>query len=181
MDRNWKCIESKSHGEYRIFQLREDICVSPRTGQPHSFFVLDSRDWVNVVPVTSDGQLVCIRQWRPGTRKLELEIPGGIVDPNESPEVAAARELREETGYSATTLIPLGSMAPNPAILNNRCYFFAAFDVRPTHTQALDEGEAITVSLVEVEDVPQLIREGMIQNGVIVAALSYFMLHQQTV
>lgn len=181
MDQSWECISSEWLGDYRIFDLRKLVCKSPRTREPHSFFVLEAQDWVNVVPVTRDNKLVCVRQWRPGTRQVELEIPGGLVDPGELPEAAAARELREESGYTAESLTHLGSMAPNPAMLNNQCHFYAAFDARPTHNQELDAGEAITISLVDVAEVPSLIKEGTIRNGVIVAALCYFMLHLQTV
>lgn len=180
MDDAWVCTESKWRGAFRIFDLRELVCLSPRTRLPHSFYVLDAKDWVNVIPVTCDGKIVCIRQWRPGTQQIELEVPGGLVDPGESPEDAAARELREESGYTASTLTHLGTMAPNPAILTNQCHFYAAFDACQSHAQELDEGEAISVSLVDVQDVPKLITSGVVRSGVIVAALCYFMLFQQS-
>ena len=180
MDGIWECIESKWHGAFKIFEVSEHVCISPRNKLPHSFFVLEAGDWVNVVAVTPDQELVCIHQWRPGTREVELEIPGGIVDPGETPEEAARRELLEESGYTADSLTHLGTMAPNPAILNNQCHFFAAIDARPTHAQQLDPGEAISVSLVELSRVPELIKDGVIRHGIIIAALCYFMLHQQT-
>ncbi|MDE2729792.1 MAG: NUDIX hydrolase [Bacteroidota bacterium] len=180
MDAPWECIEAKSRGSFRVFDLSELVCRSPRTGQPHSFYVLDSQDWVNVIPVTRDRQIVCIRQWRPGTQQIELEVPGGLVDAGESPMDAAARELREESGYTASALTHLGTMAPNPAILSNQCHFFAAFDACLSHKQELDAGEAISVVLVDQDEVPTLIQTGVIRSGIIVAALCYFMMFQQT-
>src|SRR5487761_2452566 len=96
----WKQISSKLLGDFRIFKLRSDLKISPRTGKEHEFFILDSVNWVNVVAVTPDQQLVMVEQYRHGTNTVELEIPGGLMDPHESdPIVAGARELREETGY----------------------------------------------------------------------------------
>ena len=180
MDDSWECTEAKSRGAFKIFDLQELVCLSPRTRQPHSFYVLDALDWVNVIPVTRDRKIVCIRQWRPGTRQVELEVPGGLVDAGESPIEAAAREMREESGYTANALTHLGTMAPNPAILTNQCHFFAAFNACLSHTQELDAGEAISVALVDQDEVPTLIRTGVIRSGIIVAALCYFMMFQQT-
>jgi hypothetical protein len=84
MIKPWQKTGSKAAGNFRIFTIRQDFKVSPRTGEPHDFYVLDSRDWVNVIAVTPDRQLVMIEQYRQGTDTVELEIPGGIIDPKDA-------------------------------------------------------------------------------------------------
>src|ERR1700722_17745470 len=96
----WKKIDSKPAGDFRIFTVRSERKISPRTDAEHSFYVIDSVDWVNVIAVTPDDQLVMIEQYRHGTDTVELEIPGGMIDAHDaSPAAAGIRELREETGY----------------------------------------------------------------------------------
>src|SRR5258705_2443088 len=96
----WKKISSEPTAKFRIFSIRTDRKVSPRTGAEHDFYVIDSVNWVNVVAVTADRQLVMIEQYRHGSNTVELEIPGGMMDaPDASPVATGIRELREETGY----------------------------------------------------------------------------------
>ena len=97
----WKLISSREEAAYSIFNLRIDRALSPRTNASHDFYVLESADWVNVIPVTPEKEIVLIRQYRHGLREVTLEIPGGLVEDSDSSLEAARRELREETGYEA--------------------------------------------------------------------------------
>src|SRR5579859_2528399 len=97
----WDKLSSQPLGDFRIFKIRSERAVSPRTRQAHDFIVIDSVNWVNVIAITPDEHLVMIEQFRHGSGTIELEIPGGMIDPHDSsPEAAAVRELREETGYA---------------------------------------------------------------------------------
>lgn len=157
-----------------IFKLRCDDVRSPRTGHEMRAFVLETGGWINVVPVTPDGDVVMVQQWRHGTRTVTLEIPGGLVDPEDPhPEAAALRELREETGYEASRVVYLGTVEANPAIQTTVCHTFLAEDVRRVGDQALDHGEDIVVTTVPLLEIPQRIARGDIRHSLVVAAFAH--------
>jgi 8-oxo-dGTP pyrophosphatase MutT (NUDIX family) len=138
------------------------------------------RDWVNVLPLTGDGQAVLIRQPRFGTGTETLEIPGGIIDPGEDPLVAAQRELAEETGYGGGAWRSLGWVHPNPAIQTNRCFLFVADGVAPIGPQRLDPLEDIAIDLHPIDRLGTLVTEGAIDHALVVLAIQRWMLERAT-
>jgi len=147
---------------------------SPETGDPHAFYRIESPAWVNVVALTPREELVMVRQFRQGSRVVTLEIPGGLVDPGESPEQAAGRELLEETGYRADRLESLGSINPNPALFGNRCHMQAAFDCEPVAAIQNSATEQTVVELLPLEELRATLRAGGIDHALVVAALYCF-------
>ncbi|MDH4207517.1 MAG: NUDIX hydrolase, partial [Anaerolineae bacterium] len=131
-------------------------------------------DWVNVIPLTPDKQVVMVRQYRHGSREVTLEIPGGLASPDDSPEDAARRELLEETGYEAEQLVFLGSACPQPAILDNRSITYVAKDVRLVRDPHLDETEDIELVLVPLSEIAELISSGQINNAMVVVAFYWY-------
>jgi len=172
--RRWNDLETEALQDCAVFSVSRTLTESPHTGKRHSFFRIDSPDWVNVVPVTAEGEIVMVRQYRHGLRDVTLEIPGGMVDPGETPQGAAARELLEETGYRAARLEAIGSVNPNPALFGNRLFAFAAHGCERVAEVANEGTEETVVELVAPRALRRLLREGRIDHGLVMAALFYF-------
>jgi len=175
MIKPWQKLSSKPLGDYRIFSVRSDEKISPRTGQKHDFYIIDCVDWVNVVALTREEQFVMVEQYRHGSNTVELEIPGGIMDASEtSPVETAVRELREETGYEGEKARLLGSVFANPAIMSNTCHTVIVENCALKHAVQFDSGEDLITRLVAVADIPQLVTAGKIRHPLVVVALYYF-------
>lgn len=180
--RPWKKNSTTLLGDFRIFTVRSDRKVSPRTQAEHDFFVIDCANWVNVVAVTPEQQLVMVEQYRHGSNTVELEIPGGMIDRKDaSPVAAGGRELREETGYAGENARLLGQILPNPAIMSNTCYTVLVENCRCIHPVEFDHGEDLITRLVPVASIPRLVAEGKIGHSLVVVALYHFDLWQRRI
>ena len=175
----WEVIETERLQECKVFAVSRSMARSPRTGEVYPFFRIEAGEWVNVVPITADDQLVMVRQYRHGSGEITLEIPGGIVDPGETPAEAAARELLEETGYRAERVEAIGSVNPNPALFGNRCHTFLAPEVVPVAAIQNTQLEETSVELVPISEIPDWLRQGRIPHALVMAALYWYALDKQ--
>ncbi len=169
----WEELGREIRYATRIFRVRKDRMRAPSGGREREYDVIEAPDWTNVIAITDEDNVVLIRQYRPGIKKVTLEIPGGMIDPGETPIQAAMRELAEETGYHSSGWRHLGTIFPNPAIQTNRAFTFLAQSARLLSEPHPDEDECIEVFERPLKDVPRLIREGEIQHSLVVVAFAH--------
>ncbi len=167
----WSVLKSKRLLSHRLFDIQEVSAESPYTKKIHPFIYLDSQDWVNIVPITPDHQLIMIEQYRHGSQSISLEIPGGMIDSGETAEQAAIRECIEESGYAVTELISLGNLSPNPAILNNRLHTYYGVDAHYVGTDHHSNTENTQLVKVDLDDIQGLMMSGKIDHALVCATL----------
>jgi ADP-ribose pyrophosphatase len=172
-DLSWRLGTRIPAAEYRVFKTAFVDGIHPRTGATKRFSLIEAVDWVNVIAITPDQQVVLIEQFRVGANEVCLEIPGGMVDPGETPAEAAARELAEETGYTAPRWHLIGRVSPNPAIMTNWLYTFLAEGAVQTGPQRLEGSEVIDLHVTTLADCHAAIRDGRIDHALVVAAFAH--------
>ncbi len=179
MKKNWSTSAREIVFETPVFSLRRDRKQRVDTAATHDFYVIDCVDWVNVIPLTPDDEIVFIQLHRHGTDETSLEIPGGMIDPRDaSPMAAGLRELTEETGYTSPELVELGVVHPNPALQGNRCFTYLAKDAYLAGPPRPDETEDIEVVRYPREEVPHLLREGRISHALVVVCFFWLFQHE---
>lgn len=173
--RPWPRVGSEPGPDLIVCKARFDLLTNPRTGQDLRRVVLETPDWVNVVALTPERRLLVVRQYRFGSASVTTEIPGGMVDPGETSEQGARRELREEAGYTSERWTYLGAVEPNPAIHDNLCHHWLAEDARKTHDLDLDPGEDISVLTLSLDETRAEIAAGDIRHALVLTALARVM------
>jgi ADP-ribose pyrophosphatase len=168
---NWERLRSERLFETPYFVLRSDRLRLPGGALKDPYYVVERPDAAIVFPLTNEGEVVLVRQYRPPLERMELGLPAGLVEEGERPEVAAKRELLEETGYSGGEWELLGSVASSPSLKDNWAYLFLARGVERTSAPDPDEHELVEVVRVAAEDLPGLIRGGEIVSSSGVAAI----------
>lgn len=128
---------------------------------------------VAILPITSDGRLLLIRQWRRSVGEILIEVPAGILEKGEEVRACAGRELQEETGYRAREIIPLGFFYTTPGFTNERLYLFIGKGLEEAPLPP-DEHEAIDLHPLSLDEAISLIEMGgIIDAKTIVAILRY--------
>jgi ADP-ribose diphosphatase len=169
----WPLLGSTEIFDAGLFHVAKDSTRSPRTGLMRDFLVIHIPDFVLAVALTSDRQLILVRQYRHGSRTISLEVPGGLHDgTDETPQQAAARELLEETGYCGGSWLLLGELRPQPALLSNRAWIYLAKELELKAEPQADASEDIEVILLAPEGIPACIASLQMNNAMTVAALA---------
>lgn len=173
----WKKLGTRLVARTRIFDVESADFQHPAHAAPRDFFLVRPPDWVNVVALTPDNQLVFVRQFRFGTNDISLEIPGGVMEAGEEPLVAAARELAEETGYVGERISLLGAVHPNPAMQTNRCHLVLVENARRTQALDWDPNEEFEILTLPVEEAYACAYRGEITHSLVLNGLLLFRPH----
>ncbi|HEX3015969.1 MAG TPA: NUDIX hydrolase [Desulfobacteria bacterium] len=177
MANKWKTLNSQIKFSSPFLKLVADHCAHQENGTNHTFYRLELRDWVNIVPITPQGEVIMVRQYRWGCGCETLEVPGGTLDSlEEQPLAGVKRELKEETGFDCDEIVHLGSVAVNPAMQDNHCHFFLALNVDRQGEQELDETEDISLELIPLDKIIPLILDGTIRHSLAIQSLLYALL-----
>lgn len=169
----WKTRSSKYLVREKWATLRVDVCDLQNGVIKDDYYVLEYPNWVNAIAVTKEHKIILVRQYRHGAGIISLEVPGGVIDGDESPEAAIKRELLEETGYSFDSAELIVSTYPNPATANNVTFTYLLLGGTKTHAQHLDEHEILEVEEYSIEDVKKLLNDNKIAQALHCTALFY--------
>jgi 8-oxo-dGTP pyrophosphatase MutT (NUDIX family) len=164
-------LETEFLQDCAVFSVSRTLAKSPRTGGSHSFYRIDSADWVNIVPITPSGDVVLVKQYRHGMKDFTVETPGGMVDRGETPMEAAGRELLEETGYRAAEIVPLGGVNPNPALFGNTLHAFLGRDAEKVAEVRNESTEETHVEVVSPAELRRLVSAGAVNHALVIAVL----------
>lgn len=175
-NRKWKVL--KSEHILRLGQwlsVRQEEVQLPSGAVIPTWFVLEFPDWINVIAITKDGEMVMEDQYRHALGETHYELVAGVIDPGETPLEAAKRELSEETGYEGGEWELYMTLSPNPTNHNNLSYTFLARGVEKAREQHQERTEDIRVHVMKQEEVRTLLERGEIVQALHAAPLwKYF-------
>lgn len=161
----------------KIFKLLSRGMKLKSEDHSAAFSIIDAPDWMNVIPLTPNNEIVLVEQYRYGIEQPTLELPGGMVDPGEMPDETAKRELLEETGYEGSDWEYLGKVSSNPAFLTNYTHLYIVKNCQKVQEQNLDGNERINVHVMPLDDFLEMVKEGTVHHSLVVAAVAKFLLH----
>ena len=174
MATQWRIEPDHEVLETPIGTIRKGPLQSLTSLKRKDFYFFDFPDWVNTIARTPGNEILLIRQFRYGTKRMELEIPGGMIDPSEDPVAAGCRELLEETGFVGKNAKIIGRVCPNPAIQGNYCYTILVEHAVLTAKPLPDDMEEIDWLSVSEQDIERYIRDGRIEHGLVLNAFSHY-------
>ncbi len=169
----WELLETRPLLHTPVFDVLEQKERSA-AGPKGDYIAMHAPDWVMVIPVLGES-FVLVRQWRHAARRLTTEFPGGVLDGDEDPAVAAARELEEETGFRAGKLTHLGSCSPNPALFSNSFHCYLAEELTPVGCQHLDADEVLAYETRPIPEVLDAFGSEEFSHALMGTALAFYL------
>jgi ADP-ribose pyrophosphatase len=169
----WETLDSRVDYRCPGFAVREDDVRLP-DGTESDYHSVRESPAVVILPFTPTGEVVLIEEWRQAVGRVNRGLPAGSIEDSEATAAAAARELREETGYVADALEHMVSVEPSNGIANSVHHHFVATGCEPTAEQELDHNESIRVETADYETVRAAVRDGTLDDGRAALAVSYY-------
>lgn len=161
--KKWKILQSAMVLNHQWCKVRQDEIELPNGKVIDDYFVNIKPEVALILPITSEQKIIFVRQYRHGVGEILLELPAGTFNPDEeSPQIAALRELKEETGYVADTATQLAVLYDSPVKDTNKINLFIAENVTKAGQQELDITEEIDVVLIPTKAVIEKVAKGEI-------------------
>lgn len=174
---DWELLRATPHAHCKVYEVLKERFRHPK-GREDDFFTMKCPDWVLVLPLTANGQIIMVRQFRFGVRHPSWEMPGGVIDAEDAdPMIAGPRELTEETGYIGDAPLYLGWCHPNPALQNNRAHFILVENCHLRAEQNLDPNEELQVKVFPLEEAYAMMARHEITHSMAINALFWLKEH----
>lgn len=153
--KNWEILNSKSVLKTRWFEIWKDRCRTPEGVDIPEYYTWKKKDCVIIFPVTTNGLVVLIKQYRHGVNEICMDFPGGTIEKGQSVLEAASEELLEETGYMAKQMQAVGTYLMDSSYSNQKTHFIVATDCRKVakHCHTQEVTEVFTVPLGDLGEI----------------------------
>jgi 8-oxo-dGTP pyrophosphatase MutT (NUDIX family) len=174
----WTVTASQYLLKDKWLTVRADQCRTARGVTVAPYYVLEYPDWVQVVAFDADFRILVTQQYRHAAGSICLELPCGVVEEaDETPQAAAMRELREETGYASECFELVGRFSPNPATHTNTLHCFVAYDVFWSQEVSQDEAEDVSNGFMSISEMMNAIETGRFSQALHVSSLLLSLKH----
>lgn len=172
----WVTTNERLEYTTKIFKLLQREMRIPSENHSSTFSIVEAPDWINVIALTPENEIILVEQYRYGIEQPTLELPGGMVDKDEAPLETSKRELLEETGFEGEIWTGLGKVSSNPAFLTNYTHLYLTKKCRKVKEQKLDKNERINVHLMPLSQFLTMVADGDVHHSLVVAAVAKYLL-----
>lgn len=164
--RKWKKIgKPKILAQGYNKKIERQKFLNPKSKKIEDYYLIGQNDWSIVLPITNDGKVIYVRQYKQGCDEIVIELPAGMPDyKNEKPKEVMKRELMEETGYKAQKIISLGSFFMSTRNSSARFHAFLALGCKKVAMQELDANEEIEIGNASIKEWLKMITKGKIKE-----------------